>query len=143
MPSFETSEIAGVEAQSLFLSPQVDLTYATFADRLVIATDRLAVEQARAGDGGLAGTDGFKGLTENLPDEVSLLVYLNLDGLLGLGEQVGLAEDPVYATFAPGSAEPEGRRPQRGRWRGLHRHRSADRDRSPPGRRGGNLADHR
>lgn len=101
VPAFETSEIAGVEAQSLFVSPQVDLTYATFADRLVIATDRLAVEQARAEDGGLAGTDGFAGLTEDLPEEVSLLVYLNLDGLLGLGEQVGLAEDPVYATFAP------------------------------------------
>ena len=101
VPAFEASDIAGVEAQSLFLSPQVDLTYATFADRLVIATNRLAVEEARAGDGGLAGTDGFVGLTADLPEEVSLLVYLNLDGLLGLGEQVGLAEDPVYATFAP------------------------------------------
>ena len=101
VPAFESSEIEGVEAQSLFVSPQVDLTYATFADRLVLATNRLAVQQAQAGDGGLAGADGFDELTEVLPDEVSLLAYLNLDGLLGLGEQVGLAEDPAYATFAP------------------------------------------
>ena len=101
VPAFESSEIGGVEAQSLFVSPQIDLTYATFADRLVLATNRLAVGQAQAGDGGLAGAEGFDGLTEGLPDEVSLLAYLNLDGLLALGEQVGLAEDPAYATFAP------------------------------------------
>jgi len=101
LPSFEASQIAGVEAQSLFVSPQVDLTYATFADRLVIATNRLGISQARAGDGGLGASDAYAGLTEGMPDEVSLFAYLNLGGLIDLGEQVGLAEDPAYAAFAP------------------------------------------
>ena len=100
VPAFESAQIGGVEAQSLFLNPQIDLTYATFDDRLLIATDRLAVRQTLAEEGGLASSESFAALADPLPDEVSLLAYLNLDGLIGLGEQVGLAEDPVYATFA-------------------------------------------
>ncbi len=101
VPAFEASRIDGVEAQSLLVSPQVDLTYSTFDDRLVVATDRLGIEQARATDGGLAATPTFQALDEPLPQQVSLLAYLNLSGLLALGEQVGLAEDPGYATLAP------------------------------------------
>lgn len=101
VPAFESSEIAGVDAQSLFVSPQIDLTYSTFDDRLVVATDKLGIEQARAAGGGLAASPGFQSLDEPLPDDVSLFAYLNLRGLLGLGEQVGLAEDPGYATLAP------------------------------------------
>ncbi len=33
--------------------------------------------------------------------DVSLFGYLNLEGLVALGEAAGLAEDPAYATFAP------------------------------------------
>ena len=36
-----------------------------------------------------------------MPDSVSLLAYFNLSGLLSLGEQVGLAVDPTYTTYAP------------------------------------------
>ena len=101
VPAFETSRIDGTEAQSLLVSPQVDLTYATFDDRLVVATDKLGIQQARATDGGLAASPTFQSLSRSLPNEVSLVAYLNLSGLLGLGEQVGLAEDPGYATLAP------------------------------------------
>ena len=101
VPAFEASRIDGVQAQSLFVSPQVDLTYSTYDDRLVVATNKLGVQQARATGGGLAASPTFKALSEPLPDEVSLIAYLNLADLLSLGEQVGLAEDPGYATLAP------------------------------------------
>lgn len=99
--TFESIQIAGVQARSLAVSDAVDLTYAAWDDRLVIATDSLGIEQARSLDGGLDESERFRELTGDLPDEVSLIAYLDLGGLLGLGEQAGLAVDPAYATYAP------------------------------------------
>lgn len=99
--AFETIQIAGLQAQSLAVSPAVDLTYATWDDRLVIATDSLGIQQARSIDGGLDESEQFQDVTEGFPDSVSLIAYLDLSGLLNLGEQAGLATDPVYTTYAP------------------------------------------
>jgi hypothetical protein len=99
--TFETLQIAGVQARSLAISDAVDLTYAAWDDRLVIATDSLAIEQARSLDGGLDESEQFRDLTDGMPDEVSLIAYLDLGGLLDLGEQAGLAVDPAYTTYAP------------------------------------------
>ena len=41
------------------------------------------------------------GRPTGFPSEVSMLGYLNLGGLIALGEQAGLAANPAYATFAP------------------------------------------
>lgn len=98
--SFQSTEIGEVEAQSLVVNPDVELTYATFDERLVAATNPLGIEQAQAGGEGLEGSDAFDLATENIPEEVSLLAYLNLQDLLAIGEQIGLAADPVYATYA-------------------------------------------
>jgi len=99
--TFESIQIAGVQARSLAVSDAVDLTYAAWDDRLVITTDSLGIEQARSLDGGLDESDRFRALTDEMPEEVSLIAYLDLGGLLGLGEQAGLAGDPDYAAFAP------------------------------------------
>ena len=98
---FETIQVAGVQAESLAVSPALDLTYATYDDRLVIATDSLGIESARSIDDGLDSAAPFQQATEEMPDSVSLLAYFNLVGLLSLGEQVGLAVDPTYTTYAP------------------------------------------
>ena len=98
---FETIQVAGVQAESLAVSPALDLTYATYDDRLVIATDSLGIESARSIDEGLDSAAPFQQATEEMPDSVSLLAYFNLVGLLSLGEQVGLAVDPTYTTYAP------------------------------------------
>lgn len=98
---FETIQVAGVQAQSLAVSPALNLTYATYGDRLVIATDSLGIEQARSIDEGLDSSVAFQRATENMPDSVSLLAYFDLVGLLSLGEQVGLAVNPTYTTYAP------------------------------------------
>lgn len=98
--AFEAARIAGVDAQSLLVNPDVNLTYATFDDRLVVATNPVGIAQARAEGDGLEATAGFAEVTQDLPDEVSLLAYLDLRGLIALGEQIGLGADPTYATFA-------------------------------------------
>jgi hypothetical protein len=100
-PVFVDREIEDVTAHSLRLSPTVDLTYAVDGSVLVVATDPAGVQRLVAGEGGLDDADLFDRATEGLPDEVSLLGYLNLGGLIALGERAGLAEDPAYATFAP------------------------------------------
>ena len=67
---------------------------------LVVARTR----RGRAGAGGWAGLEdspGFEQVSEDLPDQVSLLAYLDLRSLLALGEQLGLSADPVYSTLAP------------------------------------------
>jgi hypothetical protein len=99
-PVFSRSEVDGVEAQSLRISPTVNLTYAAFDSKLVVATDPAGVEQVASGDGGLNETDRFQSATAGFPDEPSFLAYLNITDLLTLGEREGLAEDPAYVTFA-------------------------------------------
>lgn len=98
---FEPLQIAGIEAQSLTISPNVQLTYATYDDRLALATNPLGIEQARSGGDGLADSEAFQNVADGLPGEVSLLAYFDLQDLIALGEQVGLATDPGYATLAP------------------------------------------
>lgn len=98
---FEPLQIAGIEAQSLNVSPNVELTYATYDDRLVVATKPIGIAQARDGGDGLADSTDYRGVTSGMPGDVSALVYLDLRDLLALGEQVGLAADPAYARLAP------------------------------------------
>ena len=99
-PTFDRQEIDGIEVQTLRLSPTVDLTYALADTRLAVATQPEGVAQVIRGEGGLADSDGFERATEDFPDEVSLEAYLDLAGLVSLGEREGLAEDPAYAAFA-------------------------------------------
>ena len=100
VPAFGQLKLGNVEAQSLRLSPAVDLTYAIFDGILAIATDPAGVDRAVSGDGGLAGSDAFRSATGGFPGEPSVLAYANLGGLISLAESAGLGEDPAYATFA-------------------------------------------
>jgi hypothetical protein len=99
-PTFSERKVGGVTAHSVRLSPTVNLTYAIVESVLVVATDPLAVERYVDGEGGLSESDSFTEATEGLTGPVSLLAYLDLSGLIALGEQAGLAQDPAYETFA-------------------------------------------
>ena len=66
----------------------------------MVATDPAAVEQLASGEGGLDDEELFDGRPTGFPAIVSMLGYLNLGGLIALGESAGLGEDPAYATFA-------------------------------------------
>jgi hypothetical protein len=99
-PVFTRRELAGVQAESLRVSPTVDLTYAIVDSLLVVASDPQGVEQVAGDKGGLASSDGFEQATDGLTDDPSLLASLNVASLLHLAEVNGLGESPAYATFA-------------------------------------------
>ncbi len=100
-PNFSESKVDGVTAHSMQVSPTVNMTYAIADTVLLIATDPAAVKQLAGDQSPLADDETFKEATHGLPTSVSLLAYLNLGGLITLGEQAGLARDPAYQTFAP------------------------------------------
>jgi hypothetical protein len=97
---FEEQEIDGVSVSSVRVSGTVELTYAVFDGKLVVSTDPEGVAQVREEGEGLADSTTYLRATDELSDEVSALVFLNLDELLGLAEQAGLAEDPTYASLS-------------------------------------------
>jgi len=99
-PVFEQQDVEGVEAHSLQLSPTIDLTYAVFDGVAAIATDPQGIADLASDNGGLDEADRFDAATDELPDDISLLAYLDLHDLVAIGERMGLAEDPLYATFA-------------------------------------------
>lgn len=99
-PVFGQEQVAGVETSSLRLSPTVELTYAVFDGLVAIATDPAGVAALIEGEGGLDERDLYRRATDDFPDQVSLLAFLDLGGLVAIGEEAGLAEDPRYATFA-------------------------------------------
>ncbi len=98
---FEPIQIAGLTAQSLPISPAIDLTYATWADRLAIATNPLGIEQARSDGDGLDSAPAFEATTSGMPEQVSLLAYVDATEVLRLAEQLGFATDLAYNAIAP------------------------------------------
>jgi len=100
-PVFEGEDIEGVQARSLRISPTVNLTYALFDGKLVVATDPAGVKQVKSGDDDLSDSGAFERATDDFPDELAALLYLNLGDLIALAEQQGLGADPAYAIFAP------------------------------------------
>ncbi len=99
-PAFGQDEVDGVQTNSFRVSPTVQLTYAVFDGLAAAATDPAGVAELIQGDGGLADDDLYERATDGFGDDVSLQAFLDLEGLVNVGEQAGLAEDPVYATFA-------------------------------------------
>jgi hypothetical protein len=105
---FEGEDIEGLEARSLRISPIVNLTYALFDDKLVVATDPAGVKQVKSGEDELSDSDGYERATEGFPDELAAILYFNVGDLIALAEQQGLGEDPAYALFAQDVRKLEG-----------------------------------
>jgi hypothetical protein len=89
-----------VAVHSVQISPTVDLSYAIFDGKLVISTQPEGISQVRSEGDELAASGGYKAATDRLPDRVSALIFLNLDEVLGLAQQAGLAEDPLFASLS-------------------------------------------
>jgi Protein of unknown function (DUF3352) len=100
-PTFEETEIDGVEARTLQVSPAVELTYAVLDDLATVATSRDGIARLASGDGGLSDDERYEQATDGMTGDPSLFGYFDLSELVAVGERLGLAEDPVYATFAP------------------------------------------
>jgi Protein of unknown function (DUF3352) len=97
---FQTREVDGVAVHSVQASPAVELSYAIFDGKLVISTRPEGISQVRSSGDDLAGTNDFEDVADRLPDRVSALVFLNLEEVLGLAQQAGLAENPLYASLS-------------------------------------------
>ncbi len=99
VPRFEETEVDGVPVRSVQASASVNLSYAVFDGKLVISTDPGGIAQVRQG-GGLDESQPFELATDDLPDEVSALVFLNLDELFGQVTRTDLVEDPFFANLS-------------------------------------------
>ena len=98
-------------AHSVAISDSVDLTYAIVGSSLVVASDPAAVDQLVRGKGGLDAEDLFGRATAGLPDELSMLAYLNLGGLVALGEQSGPGRGPCLRDLRARGPQAAGARP--------------------------------
>jgi hypothetical protein len=94
-PTFGAADVQGVTAATAHLAPGLELSYAAWDERLVVSTSLAGIASARKAEG-LSGNDGFDAVLGDRPDALSALVFLDLNQLLTLGEQAGLAEDPRY-----------------------------------------------
>ena len=94
-PTFGSADVQGITAATAHLAPGLELSYAAWDGRLVVSTSLAGIATARKAEG-LPGTDGFDAVLGDRPDSLSALVFLDLNQLLTLGEQAGLAEDPRY-----------------------------------------------
>jgi hypothetical protein len=93
--TFDAAEVEGITAVTAQVAPGLELSYAAWDRRLVVSTALAGIASVRRASG-LPGTDGFEAVLDKRPDELSALVFLDLNQLLTLGEQAGLAEDPRY-----------------------------------------------
>ena len=99
-PRIEETRSDGVPLRSIRLSSTVNLAYAIFDGKLVVATDPAGIGQVQRGETHLNRTAVFQRATSPLPDNVSAVLFLNLGQAFRLAEPAGLAEDPVYASFS-------------------------------------------
>jgi hypothetical protein len=93
--NFGAAEVEGITAATAQLAPGLELSYAAWDDRLVVSTALEGVAAVRRAEG-LPGGEGFDAVLGDRPSERSALLFLDLNQLLTLGEQAGLAEDPRY-----------------------------------------------
>jgi hypothetical protein len=95
-PVFTEESVAGVQAFRLRLSPTLELDYAVFGGRLVASTSLAGIAAARATPGRIGDLATFRAALAGRPGRVTALVFLDLNQLLSLAEQIGLDQDPRY-----------------------------------------------
>jgi hypothetical protein len=96
VPTLEPTRVAGVDAATLRLSPAVELTYAIFGGKVVITTSPGGIRRVKLGKSHLIDNPLFApGLRGDL-DQVTSVLFLDLEQLLALGEQAGLGDSPEF-----------------------------------------------
>ncbi|HEX3316610.1 MAG TPA: DUF3352 domain-containing protein [Solirubrobacteraceae bacterium] len=95
-PTFQERQIAGVDAFQLRLSPAIELDYAVFDGKLVIATSLAGIQRIKAHKQSLEDDAAFQSVLGSRPSTVTSLVFLDFGQLLALGERTGLGQDPAY-----------------------------------------------
>ena len=78
------------------LAPGLELSYAGDGDRLFFSTSRSGVPEAQSGRG-LDGNQEYRQVVGDEATGPADVLFADLDGLLALGDRLGLLEEPAYA----------------------------------------------
>jgi hypothetical protein len=95
-PTFQDRDIGGVDAFQLRLTPTVELDYAVFDGKLVIATSLAGIRRIKEHKQSLTDDAAFQSVLSSRPSTVTSLVFLDFGQLLSLSERTGLGQDPAY-----------------------------------------------
>jgi hypothetical protein len=96
-PTFQDRDIGGgVDAFQLRLAPTIELDYAVFDGKLVIATSLAGIRRVKDHKQSLADDKAFQSVLSDRPSTVTSLVFLDFGQLLSLSERTGLGQDPAY-----------------------------------------------
>jgi hypothetical protein len=96
VPTLQPTRVAGIDAATLRLSPAVELTYAIFGGKAVITTSPGGIRRVKLGKSHVLDNPLFApGMRGDL-DQVTSVLFLDLEQLLALGEQAGLGDSPGY-----------------------------------------------
>jgi hypothetical protein len=96
VPTLQPTRVAGINAASLRLSPALELIYAIFDGKAVIATSPGGIRRVKLGKSHVLDNPLFApGMRGDL-DQVTAVLFLDLEQLLALGEQAGLGDSPDY-----------------------------------------------
>jgi hypothetical protein len=96
VPTVQPSRVAGLDAATLRLSSALELTYAIFDGKAVIATSPGGIRRVKLARSHVLDNPLFApGMRGDL-DQVTSVLFLDLEQLLALGEQAGLGDSPDY-----------------------------------------------
>jgi hypothetical protein len=98
-PTLEERQIAGVTAQSVRLTPLIELTYAVKGGTLAVSTDPSGVEDALAGGPSLAGQPAYAAVANPPGSRISALVFVDIAGLADVAESQRIIRIRGYARF--------------------------------------------
>jgi hypothetical protein len=96
VPTLEPRRIGGVEGVTLSVSPSLELTYASFADKLVVSTSPEGVRQLVGRGRSLEDNAAFAPGLRDFLRRPSSVVFLDLRRLTALAERAGLGDTPDY-----------------------------------------------
>jgi Protein of unknown function (DUF3352) len=98
-PRWTRSVVAGAEAFSLQIAPGIQVAYAVFGGKLVIATKLSGIADLRRGGAPLDSTSEYREVAGNPGGTVSSVVFLDFHQLLRLGEETGLGGSAAYRSY--------------------------------------------
>jgi hypothetical protein len=96
VPTFQDRDVDGADAFQLRLAPGVEVDYAIFDGKLVLATSLDGIAAVKRHGSPLADAGAFESVLAKRPSSVTSLTFLDFGQLLGLGERTGLGQDRAF-----------------------------------------------
>jgi hypothetical protein len=99
VPTFQPQRVGGVNAATLRISPALELTYAIFGGRAVVATSPGGILRVKTAHSHVRDNPLFApGMRDDL-DRVTSVLFFDLEQLLALGQQAGLGASPGFESL--------------------------------------------